>query len=60
VATKEAAGPQAPVVGERHDQPLSEPVEIPTVIERAARREAARNNAADSKLSDVSSFCIGW
>jgi galactofuranosylgalactofuranosylrhamnosyl-N-acetylglucosaminyl-diphospho-decaprenol beta-1,5/1,6-galactofuranosyltransferase len=31
----------------------------PTAIARAARREAARNNAADSKLSDVSSLQIG-
>jgi galactofuranosylgalactofuranosylrhamnosyl-N-acetylglucosaminyl-diphospho-decaprenol beta-1,5/1,6-galactofuranosyltransferase len=30
-------------------------VEVLTVIERAARSEAARSNAADSKLSDVSS-----
>lgn len=32
--------------------------EAPTAIERAARREAARSNAADSKLSDVSSLQV--
>ncbi len=32
--------------------------QAPTVIERAARREAARSNAADSKLSDVSSLQV--
>ncbi|HZA16627.1 MAG TPA: glycosyltransferase [Pseudonocardiaceae bacterium] len=32
---------------------------VPTAIERAAREEAARNNAADSKLSDVSSLQVG-
>lgn len=37
----------------------NDPVEVPTAIERAARREAARNNAADSKLSDVSSLQVG-
>ncbi|MGH7748262.1 MAG: hypothetical protein ACREQ5_26425, partial [Candidatus Dormibacteria bacterium] len=37
----------------------NDPVEVPTAIERAARREAARTNAADSKLSDVSSLQIG-
>ncbi|MEO7194620.1 MAG: glycosyltransferase [Pseudonocardiaceae bacterium] len=31
----------------------------PTAIERAARAEAARTNAADSKLSDVSSLQVG-
>jgi galactofuranosylgalactofuranosylrhamnosyl-N-acetylglucosaminyl-diphospho-decaprenol beta-1,5/1,6-galactofuranosyltransferase len=54
VTTQETAGPQALVTDERTD-----PVEAPTVIERAARREAARNNAADSKLSDVSSLQVG-
>ena len=33
--------------------------QTPTAIERAARAEAARNNAADSKLSDVSSLQVG-
>jgi galactofuranosylgalactofuranosylrhamnosyl-N-acetylglucosaminyl-diphospho-decaprenol beta-1,5/1,6-galactofuranosyltransferase len=42
------------VTGER-----AEASEAPTAIERAARREAARNNAADSKLSDVSSLQVG-
>lgn len=31
-------------------------VEAPTAIGRAAREEAARSNAADSKLSDISSL----
>jgi galactofuranosylgalactofuranosylrhamnosyl-N-acetylglucosaminyl-diphospho-decaprenol beta-1,5/1,6-galactofuranosyltransferase len=35
------------------------PAEAPTAIDRAARLEAARNNAADSKLSDVSSLQVG-
>jgi galactofuranosylgalactofuranosylrhamnosyl-N-acetylglucosaminyl-diphospho-decaprenol beta-1,5/1,6-galactofuranosyltransferase len=35
------------------------PAEAPTAIDRAARLEAARNNAADSKLSDVSSLQLG-
>ena len=38
---------------------IGDAVEAPTAIERAARREAARNNAADSKLSDVSSLQVG-
>ncbi|MGH3874738.1 MAG: glycosyltransferase [Pseudonocardiaceae bacterium] len=42
------------VAGESNDQ-----IAVPTAIERAARREAARNNAADSKLSDVSSLQVG-
>jgi galactofuranosylgalactofuranosylrhamnosyl-N-acetylglucosaminyl-diphospho-decaprenol beta-1,5/1,6-galactofuranosyltransferase len=54
VTTQEAADPQALAMGEGND-----PVEVPTAIERAARREAARNNAADSKLSDVSSLQVG-
>jgi galactofuranosylgalactofuranosylrhamnosyl-N-acetylglucosaminyl-diphospho-decaprenol beta-1,5/1,6-galactofuranosyltransferase len=33
--------------------------DAPTAIEWAARREAARSNAADSKLSDVSSLQVG-
>lgn len=33
-------------------------VDVPTAIEWAARAEAARNNAADSKLSDVSSLHV--
>ncbi|MGB8961629.1 MAG: glycosyltransferase [Pseudonocardiaceae bacterium] len=55
MTTQEAAGPQVRVT----DEAAGEPVEIPTVIERAARREAARSNAADSKLSDVSSLQVG-
>jgi galactofuranosylgalactofuranosylrhamnosyl-N-acetylglucosaminyl-diphospho-decaprenol beta-1,5/1,6-galactofuranosyltransferase len=35
------------------------PAEAPTAIDRAARLESARNNAADSKLSDVSSLQLG-
>jgi galactofuranosylgalactofuranosylrhamnosyl-N-acetylglucosaminyl-diphospho-decaprenol beta-1,5/1,6-galactofuranosyltransferase len=54
VTTQEAADPQALAMGGGND-----PVEVPTAIERAARREAARNNAADSKLSDVSSLQVG-
>ena len=54
MTTQEAADPQALAMGEGND-----PVEVPTAIERAARREAARNNAADSKLSDVSSLQVG-
>jgi galactofuranosylgalactofuranosylrhamnosyl-N-acetylglucosaminyl-diphospho-decaprenol beta-1,5/1,6-galactofuranosyltransferase len=54
VTTQEAADPRALAMGEGND-----PVEVPTAIERAARREAARNNAADSKLSDVSSLQVG-
>ncbi|MGH3782225.1 MAG: glycosyltransferase [Pseudonocardiaceae bacterium] len=59
MTTQEVAGPQIPVVVERSDQAADEQLEVPTAIERAARREAARNNAADSKLSDVSSLQIG-
>ncbi|MGB7794885.1 MAG: glycosyltransferase [Pseudonocardiaceae bacterium] len=55
MTTQETAGPPARVT----DQAAGEPLEIPTAIERAARREAARNNAADSKLSDVSSLQVG-
>lgn len=50
----DAAGPRVQVTGE-----CSDLVEAPTAIERAARREAARSNAADSKLSDVSSLQVG-
>ena len=39
------------------DQPIL--ARRPTAIERAARVEAARSNAADSKLSDVSSLQVG-
>jgi galactofuranosylgalactofuranosylrhamnosyl-N-acetylglucosaminyl-diphospho-decaprenol beta-1,5/1,6-galactofuranosyltransferase len=54
VATRQTAGPQVHLPGER-----SEVAQVPTAIERAARREAARNHAADSKLSDVSSLQVG-
>jgi galactofuranosylgalactofuranosylrhamnosyl-N-acetylglucosaminyl-diphospho-decaprenol beta-1,5/1,6-galactofuranosyltransferase len=54
VTISEAAGPRVRVAGEH-----AEAAEAPTAIERAARREAARNNAADSKLSDVSSLQVG-
>ncbi len=54
VATTEAGGLPVRVAGESNDQ-----IAVPTAIERAARREAARNNAADSKLSDVSSLQVG-
>jgi len=60
VTTQETAGPPVRVTDQAlSDQAASEPLEIPTAIERAARREAARNNAADSKLSDVSSLQVG-
>ncbi|MGH3921121.1 MAG: glycosyltransferase, partial [Pseudonocardiaceae bacterium] len=54
MATTEAGGLPVQVAGEPNDQ-----IAVPTAIERAARREAARNNAADSKLSDVSSLQVG-
>ncbi|MGH3927967.1 MAG: glycosyltransferase, partial [Pseudonocardiaceae bacterium] len=54
MATTEAGGLPVRVAGESNDQ-----IAVPTAIERAARREAARNNAADSKLSDVSSLQVG-
>jgi hypothetical protein len=54
VTPKQAVGSQVQVAADRDDQ-----TEAPTAIERAARREAARNNAADSKLSDVSSLRVG-
>jgi galactofuranosylgalactofuranosylrhamnosyl-N-acetylglucosaminyl-diphospho-decaprenol beta-1,5/1,6-galactofuranosyltransferase len=68
VTTKEAAGPQVPVAGERtgpapngqvSNGQAPDKADAPTAIERAARREAARSNAADSKLSDVSSLRVG-
>ncbi len=59
MTTKEAAGLPVRVPGGPHDQARSDQTEVPTAIERAARREAARNNAADSKLSDVSSLQVG-
>jgi galactofuranosylgalactofuranosylrhamnosyl-N-acetylglucosaminyl-diphospho-decaprenol beta-1,5/1,6-galactofuranosyltransferase len=60
VTTQETAGPPVRVTDQAlSDQAAGEPLEIPTAIERAARREAARNNAADSKLSDVSSLQVG-
>jgi galactofuranosylgalactofuranosylrhamnosyl-N-acetylglucosaminyl-diphospho-decaprenol beta-1,5/1,6-galactofuranosyltransferase len=54
VTAKEVVSPQVQVAGEHAD-----PAEAPTAIERAARQEAARSNAADSKLSDVSSLRMG-
>jgi hypothetical protein len=54
VATREAGGLPVQLAGESNDR-----VAVPTAIERAARRGAARNNAADSKLSDVSSLQVG-
>ncbi|MGH3720310.1 MAG: glycosyltransferase [Pseudonocardiaceae bacterium] len=45
--------------GPASDGQAPDKVDAPTVIERAARAEAARNNAADSKLSDVSSLQVG-
>jgi galactofuranosylgalactofuranosylrhamnosyl-N-acetylglucosaminyl-diphospho-decaprenol beta-1,5/1,6-galactofuranosyltransferase len=57
VATKEVADQRVQVAGDPAD-PIG-PGEVPTAIELAARREAARNNAADSKLSDVSSLQVG-
>lgn len=63
MATKGVAGPQVWVAGERTSPAANEQVpdkaDVPTAIERAARREAARSNAADSKLSDVSSLQVG-
>src|SRR5262249_2627433 len=53
VATRQAAEPKIHLMGERRAVQ-----EAPTAIERAARRESARNNAADSKLSDVSSLQV--
>jgi galactofuranosylgalactofuranosylrhamnosyl-N-acetylglucosaminyl-diphospho-decaprenol beta-1,5/1,6-galactofuranosyltransferase len=63
VATTEAVGPQVqvadgPVSPRPHGQAPTQ-AEVPTAIERAARAEAARSNAADSKLSDVSSLQVG-
>ena len=68
MATQEAAGPQARVADGRtspaangqapHSPAANKVADAPTVIERAARREAARSNAADSKLSDVSSLQV--
>jgi galactofuranosylgalactofuranosylrhamnosyl-N-acetylglucosaminyl-diphospho-decaprenol beta-1,5/1,6-galactofuranosyltransferase len=54
VTISDAVGPGVKESGERSDL-----LEAPTAIERAARREAARSNAADSKLSDVSSLQVG-
>ncbi|HET9254296.1 MAG TPA: glycosyltransferase [Pseudonocardiaceae bacterium] len=54
MATAQAAEPAIRRMSGRSTVP-----QAPTAIERAARREAARNNAADSKLSDVSSLQIG-
>ncbi len=50
----EASGSRVQMTAQRCD-----PAQAPTAIEREARREAARNNAADSKLSDVSSLQVG-
>ncbi|MGH3787369.1 MAG: glycosyltransferase [Pseudonocardiaceae bacterium] len=55
----EAAGPQVQTAGVRNGKVAHDHTAIPTAIERAARAEAARNNAADSKLSDVSSLQVG-
>ncbi len=57
--TQEVAGPRIRAAVQRSDQAADEQVEVPTAIERAARREAARSNAADSKMSDVSSLQVG-
>lgn len=54
MTSREVASPQVEVAETR-----TEPAEAPTAIERAARQEAARSNAADSKLSDVSSLRVG-
>lgn len=54
MTSREVASPQVEVARKHTD-----PAEVPTAIERAARQEAARSNAADSKLSDVSSLRVG-
>ncbi|MGH3674079.1 MAG: glycosyltransferase, partial [Pseudonocardiaceae bacterium] len=57
MATKEVADQRIEMAGNPTDP--TGPGEVPTAIELAARREAARSNAADSKLSDVSSLQVG-
>ncbi|HEU0128384.1 MAG TPA: hypothetical protein VFQ48_07245, partial [Pseudonocardiaceae bacterium] len=52
--TSEAGNLQVQLADDPNDRAA-----VPTAIERAAREEAARNNAADSKLSDVSSLQVG-
>lgn len=54
MAAREVGSLPVRVAGEANDENA-----VPTAIERAAREEAARNNAADSKLSDVSSLQVG-